>query len=141
MEAYRESKEADVPRAGGTFDIDSWEPETFDEREGATLARVHVTKTFHGDLEGTSTADLITAMAQVEGSAAYVGFERFIGSVHGRKGSFVLHHTATGSAGEQSLSWTILPDSGAGELLGIRGEGQISNDDGAHAFHLDYELG
>ncbi|MEU8269376.1 DUF3224 domain-containing protein [Sphaerisporangium sp. NPDC049002] len=77
---------------------------------------------------------------EVEGSAAYVGFERFTGGVHGRKGSFVLHHTATGSAGEQSLSWTILPDSGTGELLGIRGGGQIIPDDGEHFFHLDYEL-
>ncbi|WP_424536918.1 DUF3224 domain-containing protein [Sphaerisporangium viridialbum] len=130
-----------MPRANGDFDIDSWEPETFDEREGATLARVHVTKTFHGDLEGTSTTDIITAMAQVEDSAAYVGFERFTGSVQGRKGSFVLHHTASGSGGERSLSWTILPDSGTGELVGIHGGGQIVPEDGKHFFHLDYELG
>jgi hypothetical protein len=130
-----------VPRANGTFDIDSWEPQAIDERDGATLNRVHVTKTFHGDLEGTSTADILTAMAQVEGSAAYVGFERFTGGVHGRKGSFVLHHTARSYAGEQSLSWTVLPDSGTGELLGIQGGGQIVNDDGVHSFHLDYELG
>ncbi|WP_248966154.1 DUF3224 domain-containing protein [Sphaerisporangium perillae] len=128
-----------MPRANGTFDIDGWEPETLDEREGATLSRVHVTKTFKGDLEGNSTAELITAMAQVEGSAAYVGFERFTGALHGRKGTFVLHHTATGSGGEQSLSWTILPDSGTGELRGIRGEGQIINEDGAHSYILDYE--
>jgi hypothetical protein len=73
-----------VPRANGTFDIDSWEPQAIDERDGATLNRVHLTKTFHGDLEGTSTADILTVMAQVEGSAAYVGFERFTGGVHGR---------------------------------------------------------
>ncbi|WP_326829558.1 DUF3224 domain-containing protein [Streptosporangium sp. NBC_01810] len=63
------------------------------------------------------------------------------GTAHGRKGTFVLHHTATAHAGESALSWTILPDSGTGELLGIRGGGQIVNDDGAHSFHLDYELG
>ncbi|GGS98294.1 hypothetical protein GCM10010156_65620 [Planobispora rosea] len=130
-----------MPRATGTFTIDSWQPEPYDEREGATLTRVHLAKTFRGDLEGTSTTDIITATGQTESSAAYVGFERFIGTVHGRKGSFVLHHTATAHAEESFLSWTILPTSGTGELTGIRGGGQIVNDDGRHSFHLDYELG
>ncbi len=129
-----------MPRAGGTFTIDSWDSQPYDEAEGATLSRVHLTKTFDGDLLGTSTTDIITAVAQVEGSAAYAGFERFTGSVHGRKGTFVLHHTATADAGGSSLSWTILPDSGTGELSGIRGGGQIVNNDGAHSFWLDYEL-
>jgi Protein of unknown function (DUF3224) len=129
-----------VSRANGTFEIESWEPHTFDERQGATLSRVHLTKTFQGDLEGTSTTDILTAMAQVEGSAAYVGFERFTGSVQGRKGTFVLHHTATGSGGEQAMSWTILPDSGTGELVGIKGGGQIVVEDGVHSYYLDYEL-
>ncbi|MEU4405681.1 DUF3224 domain-containing protein [Streptosporangium sp. NPDC023963] len=130
-----------MPRATGTFTIDSWDPQPYDEAEGATLSRVHITKTFDGDLVGTSTTDIITAISQVETSAAYAGFERFTGIAHGRKGTFVLHHTATGHAGESALSWTILPDSGTGELSGIRGGGQIVNDDGAHSFHLDYELG
>ncbi|WP_214411357.1 DUF3224 domain-containing protein [Sphaerisporangium fuscum] len=130
-----------MPRANGTFDIDGWEPETYDEREGATLGRVHITKTFHGDLDGTSTTDIMTAMTQVEGSAAYVGFERFTGTLHGRKGTFVLHHTARGSRGEQSMNWMIVPDSGTGELHGIHGEGQIIVEGGAHSYYLDYEIG
>ncbi|GAA3414628.1 hypothetical protein GCM10018952_35900 [Streptosporangium vulgare] len=133
-------KGARMPRATGTFTIDSWDPQPYDEGEGATLSRVHITKTFDGDLAGTSTTDIITAIAQVETSAAYAGFERFTGTAHGRKGTFVLHHTATSHAGGSGLSWTILPESGTGELRGIRGGGQIVNEDGAHSFHLDYEL-
>ncbi|MEV4097601.1 DUF3224 domain-containing protein [Streptosporangium saharense] len=130
-----------MPRATGTFTLDSWEPETYDEAEGATLSRVHVTKTFAGDLVGTSTTDIITAVARVEDSAAYAGFERFTGTLHGRKGTFVLHHNATAYAGEAALTWDVLPDSGTGELAGIRGSGGIVNVDGAHSYHLDYELG
>ncbi|MEV7010385.1 DUF3224 domain-containing protein [Streptosporangium sp. NPDC051022] len=130
-----------MPHADGTFTVDSWDPRPYDEAEGATLSHVRLTKTFDGDLVGTATADIITVMTQVEGSAAYAGFERFTGTAHGREGTFVLHHTATSHAGESSLSWTILPGSGTGELSGIRGGGQIVNDDGAHSFHLDYELG
>ena len=129
-----------MPRAEGTFDIDKWDGESYDEREGATLGRAHIEKTFQGGLRGTSATDILTAMAQVEGSAAYVGFERFTGTVGERTGTFVLHHNASGSGGEQWMTWTIVPDSGTGELRGIRGEGQICATDGVHSYHLDYEL-
>lgn len=128
-------------RAVGTFAVDSWEEEAFDEREGAKLSRAHLTKTFQGDIEGTSTTDLLMAVAAVEGSAAYVGFERLIGRVHGRVGSFVLHHSATMSGGAGPATWSVVPDSGTGELSGLRGEGQIDVDaEGGHSFTFDYEI-
>ena len=126
--------------AVSTFVIDSWEATPFDEQEGATLTRTRVTKTFHGDIAGTSTAELLMAQTQ-EGSAAYVGFERISCSLHGRSGSFVLHHNATMTRDESSASWTVLPDSGTGELSGLRGEAQITQSpDGGHTFTLTYDL-
>ena len=44
--------------AMGTFEIESWEEEPYDEREGARLTRTRLTKTFHGDVEGESIAEL-----------------------------------------------------------------------------------
>jgi len=85
--------------ATGTFEIDGWDEKPYDEREGTRLTRTRVTKTFHGDIEGESTAELLMAYGAMEGSAAYVGFERIVGSVNGRKGSFVLHHNASGASG------------------------------------------
>ena len=129
--------------AAGTFEIDSWEEETYDENEGAKLTRTRLRKTFRGDVEGESTAELLMAYAAEEGSAAYVGFERVVGSVHGRHGSFVLRHTATSDAsrGEASAAWSVVPDSGTGELRGLRGEAFITNEpDGGHSFILDYDL-
>ncbi len=81
-------------RATGTFEIDSWDEEHHGEREGTRLARARVAKIFRGDVEGVSTTDLLLAYGAEEGSAAYVGFERVEGRVHGRPGSFALHHTA-----------------------------------------------
>src|SRR5215217_5576857 len=127
--------------ATGTFEIDGWDEKPYDEREGTRLTRTRVTKTFHGDIEGESTAELLMAYGAREGSAAYVGFERVVGSVNGRSGSFVLHHNASsaGSRGERSATRSVVPDSGTEELRGIKGEARISiGADGGHSFTLDY---
>ncbi len=129
-------------RAKGGFEIEDWEEEPYDEREGAKLARAHLTKTFHGDTEGESTTDLLLAYAQ-EGSAAYVGLERFVGRVHGRQGSFVLHHSASGDreTSEQVATVSVVPNSATGELRGLRGTAQIVvGPDGGHTFTLDYDF-
>ncbi len=127
-------------RATSTFEIDTWEAEPYDERDGVELSRTRVTKTFHGEIEGHSTAELLMVSA-LNGSAAYVGFERIEGRLHGRAGSFILHHSASSARGTQSASWTVVPDSGAGELHGMRGEGRITVEpDGGHTFILDYDL-
>lgn len=125
-------------RATGTFDIDTWDAIPFDEGEGATLTRTRVTKTFHGEIEGHSTAELLMASAP-EGSAAYVGFERIVARVGDRAGSFVLQHNATSARGAQSATWTVMPDSGTGELRGLRGTATITQEPGGvHTFTLDY---
>ena len=47
--------------AEGTFDIDRFDTqEAYDNRDGVTLARAHITKTFRGDLAGNSETDIIT---------------------------------------------------------------------------------
>lgn len=130
-------------RATGTFEIETWDEKPYDEQEGARLTRTYLTKTFRGDVEGGSTCEMLMAYAAEEGSGAYAGFERITGRVHGRAGSFVLHHSASsdGSRGERLGAWSVVPDSGTGELRGLRGEALISIDqDGGHSFTLDYEL-
>jgi len=124
-----------------TFDIDDGKQEPYDDTDGVQLARARVVKTFHGDIESTSTAELIMADGRVETSRAYVGIERVTGRLHGRAGGFVVQHSASGSVHGQSTSWTIVPDTGAGELTGLRGTAQtIIGPDGGHTFTLDYEL-
>ncbi|MBA3426195.1 MAG: DUF3224 domain-containing protein [Rubrobacteraceae bacterium] len=129
--------------AMSVFEIESWEEEMYDEREGANLARTRLAKTFRGDVAGESSAELLMAYGSEEGSAAYVGFERVVGSVHGRQGSFVLHHSARsdGPRGEQSSTLYVVPDSATGDLRGLRGEARISAEpDGGHTFTLDYDF-
>src|SRR5262245_13709207 len=128
-------------RATATFNVDTWDEQPYDEREGARLSRVRLTKTFRGDLEGVSSADLLMVGGQVETSRAYVGVERIDGRLHGRSGTFVLLHTAVGSRDRNSTAWTIVPDTGTGELQGLSGTATITIEaDGTHHLALDYEL-
>jgi hypothetical protein len=127
--------------ATATFDIDAWDETPWDDGVGAKLSRARVKKTFHGDIEGTSVAELLLAYAQDTGSRAYVGFERIVGTVNGRTGSFVMHHTATASGLGHAVSWSIVPDTGTGGLERILGEAQIvTMRGGGHSMTLDYEL-
>jgi Protein of unknown function (DUF3224) len=126
--------------ATSAFTITGWEPTTIDDRDGVSLTRTKVIKTFTGDLEGASVAELLMAGAPND-SAAYVGFERIEGKLNGRAGSFILHHNAVSARGEQSATWTIMTDSGTGELEDISGAAQIVIDaDGGHTLILDYDL-
>src|SRR5262249_21273141 len=129
-----------MSRAAGTFDFDRFDTDDpHDERDGVALARAHISKTFHGDLTGTSETDIITVHSSHP--AAYVGIERFDGALAGRKGGFVLQHNAGGKAGVPWMTWQIVESSGTGDLAGIRGEGQIIiGPDGEHSYTLDYEI-
>lgn len=128
-------------RATSTFEIIVWEPVEYQDQEGVKQTRTHVTKSFHGDLEGESTAELLIANAP-SGSAVYVGLEHIAGTLAGREGSFVLVHDASMSGDVQSLSLVIMRDSGTGGLRGIRGSGDIAiAPDGVHTFTLEYDLG
>jgi hypothetical protein len=129
--------------ASGTFDIDAWEAgKPYVELGGNKLSRVQVGKTFHGDLVGTSSTELIT-VESAAGPVAYVGIEHVQGILHGREGTFVLQHSAgsdDGTPGTQWLRWLIVPTSGTGELAGIRGSGKITVTDGGHDWTLEYTL-
>ena len=128
-------------RATASLEITSWDEQPYDERDGVKLSRTRVVKSFRGEIEGESTAELLMALAG-EDSAAYVGMERVSGRVNGRQGSFVYLHSATATGGSRSASWEVVAGSGTGELAGI--SGRIGIDilpDGGHVVTLDYELG
>lgn len=129
-----------MPRASATFVNTSYEEEPYDDREGTVLGRIHIARTFEGDLEGESSAELLTARTEV-GSATYLALDRVGGRLGGRSGSFVLAHHGTITAAGADNAASVVPDSGTGELAGLRGRGSISvADDGTHTLTLEYEF-
>lgn len=134
-------KESPMPtRAAGTFQVKLTPQGTPDSAEGVALGRMTLDKQFHGDLEGTATGEMLTAMTGTEGSAGYVAIERVSGVLHGRRGSFVLQHSGTMTRGAPQLSVTVVPDSGTGELAGLAGAMFITIADGKHSYVFDYTL-
>jgi len=127
-------------RATGPFDV-KMTPEAADtEGEGSALGRMAVVKTYHGDLKATARGTMLTAGTSVEGSAAYVAVERVTGTLHGRRGTFALQHMGTMTRGEPSLTITVVPDSGTGELAGLSGKLAIVIVGGKHSYELEYTL-
>lgn len=99
--------------ASGPFDV-RVTPQKPDSEvaQAADLGRMSIDKHYHGDLEGMSKGEMIAAQTEVKGSAGYVAMERVNGTLKGRKGSFVLQHSATMNRGVPELSITVVPDSG-----------------------------
>lgn len=138
----QEGRKMTIHHAKGWFEPTLTPQPPEDKAEGSTLARMSISKKFHGDLEATSEGHMLTALTDVKGSAGYVAIERVTGTLHGHSGSFVLQHMGILNRGAAHLTVTAVPDSGTGVLAGI----VISNfaikidPNGKHFYEFDYTL-
>jgi len=126
--------------AAGPFDV-KITPQPPEENVGdASVGRMALDKQFHGDLEAASKGQMLSTMGDVKGSAGYVAMERVSGTLRGRKGTFALQHTGTMTRGTPSLTITVVPDSGTGELVGLAGTMEIHIVEGKHSYDFSYTL-
>lgn len=126
--------------AKGTFSVQMKPDGEPSSADGVSLGRMLLSKTFEGDLAGTGEGQMLTAMTPVKGSAGYVAIERVTGTLNGKKGSFVFQHTGSMNRGEQSLSITVVPDSGTDEFAGISGVFRLTIEGGKHYYEFEYSL-
>ncbi len=126
--------------AAGPFDVKLTPQPPAEKTDEAVLGRMIIDKQFHGDLSATSRGQMLAAGTEVKGSAGYVAIERVTGKLNGREGSFHLQHSGTMNRGAPSLSVTVVPDSGTGELVGLSGSMKIDIADGKHSYEFDYTL-
>ena len=127
--------------ATARFTIKSWNEQPYSEGEGLPrLTRASVTKTFTGDLEGEGRVEYLM-MYRSDGSAAFVGLERIVGSLGGKAGSFVLQRVGAFESGLAKESYSIVTGSATGELRGLQGGGSSTLGHGTeYPFTLDYEF-
>lgn len=117
------------------FEITGWEERDLVEGD-VRVYRTDVTKSFSGDIEGTSEGWLVMNTIS-ERPAAYVGLELFDVSIGDLRGTFVLKHDAVTTEDGPEAEWTVVPGSGTGDLSDIAGTAEIErHDDGSHTLTL-----
>jgi hypothetical protein len=127
-------------RATGPFDVTLAPLATAHAGENPSLGRMSIEKEYHGNLAAIGTGEMLTASTDVQGSAGYVAMERVVGTLDGRRGSFVLQHSATMTRGAPRMSITVVPDSGTEELAGLTGTMLVIIADGRHSYDFDYSF-
>ena len=127
--------------AKATFEIKGWEENPYAELDaGGKLTRASVTQGFTGDLEGDGSVEWLMCYRE-DDTAAFVGLQRFAGTVGGRSGSFVMQTLGTFDGKQAAGSLEVVEGSGAGELKGITGGGSFAAPPGSTAdVELDYDL-
>lgn len=126
--------------ATGAFEVKINPLEPFNKDACATLGRMSIEKTFKGDLDAAGKGEMLTGGDPKSGSAGYVAMEQVTGKLQGKRGTFLLQHTGSMNRGEQSLSITVVPESGTGELTGISGTLTIRIEAGRHFYEFEYTL-
>lgn len=127
-----------MKRVSGSFEV-RMTPRAADGAD-AFPARMSLDKHYHGDLEATATGEMLAHTTEVPGSAGYVAIERVSGTLHGRRGTFVLQHGGLMARGAPQLTIEVVPDSGTGELAGLEGSMGIRIEGGAHFYDFEYAL-
>jgi len=127
-------------RATGSFELTSWNEETYFEAEGRKMTLATVTQSFSGDITGDGAVRWLMAYRD-DGTARFVGMQRVDGTLDGRSGSFVLE--TEGDFDGRMARWTatVMPGSGADELAGLEGAGTFGAEHGPSAtYEIDYQL-
>jgi hypothetical protein len=123
-----------------TFGIDTWDEQPIDVRDAtSTMTRVIATKTYEGDISGTSFTEWVMSYAS-NGTATFVGLERIVGVIGERAGTVVLQHVGTFADGAATAELTVAPGAASGELEHVTGTGSFTADPaGSVALQLTYE--
>ena len=127
-------------KATGSFQLSSWNEETYDEGKAGTMTVAAVTQTFSGDIAGDGAVRWLMAY-RADGTARFVGMQQVHGSLGGRHGSFVLE--TAGDFDGQMARWkaTVIPGSGTEELTGLEGAGSFGAAHGPEAtYEIEYQL-
>jgi hypothetical protein len=126
----------------GTFEVTSWNEEPADGLEQAgKVTRAKIGQRFAGGVTAETVFDTVMAYRE-DGTADFLGYQRIVGRVGGREGSFVLRSIGTFDGKEARAATSVVPDSGKGDLAGLRGSGtSVAPIGPSGTYTLDYDLG
>jgi hypothetical protein len=129
-----------MAKATGSFQLSSWNEETYDDDQANKMTLATVEQKSSGDIEGDGSVRWLMAY-RADGTARFVGLQKVDGTLAGRRGSFVLETMGDFDGRMARWSVTVIPGSGTDELSGLDGSGSFGAGHGPEAtYEIDYEL-
>lgn len=130
-------------QAAGKFTISGWNEQPYadeDSGDAVKMTQADVTMTFEGDIEGNGRVLYIMAYLS-DKAASFVGMQRVVGRLGDKSGSFMLQTQGTYGENMAQATWSVVPGSGTGELVGLRGEGGYTAPEGGNVdWTLTYDF-
>jgi hypothetical protein len=127
-------------KALASLQIKAWDEKPIHEVAGLPkLTRASVTAVYSGDLVGESQVEYLM-MYREDGSAVYVGLERFVGMIGSKSGSLTLQHNGVFEGGMAKGTSQVIAGSSTGELSGLQGTASFVSTSNSTALELDYVL-
>ncbi|MFZ1731393.1 MAG: DUF3224 domain-containing protein [Bacteroidota bacterium] len=130
-------------KISGTFKTQDFTPGALapspDIRTGLPTGVATMEKRYSGQIEGRSATLFTAAFDPTSGKGAYCAMESFEGALNGKHGTFnFIHSAATSGKDRTDEFFSIVKDSGTGELRDIAGGGGMRIDpDGTHHIWFD----
>lgn len=124
----------------GTFEVSMTPADPEVTEAGLGLSSYTLSKTFSGGLEGKGVGQMLTGGPSESTTGTYVALERFVGTLDGKQGAFLLAHRGDMAGDDYTLSIAVVPNSGTGELAGIAGDFKLTVEGGVHHYDLAYTL-
>jgi hypothetical protein len=134
-------------KAAATFSPTAWDEKSYGDLPKPTrMTKASVEFSFKGQMEGQGHTEYVMFYKETDekdphkSSAVYVGLTRFVGSVNGKSGSFVMEERGTFEGGAAKSTSTIVAGSGTGDLKDIAGSGYGISTQKSSELNLEYAL-
>lgn len=129
----------------GHFAYANWEERTLGSTEASPkLTYASVTNSFSGGIEAADTTCAYTIVYVTQKTGTFTGMEALAGRLDGRQGTFVIEERGTFDPdGTVHCTFDVVPETGTGDLTGLRGTGSFTYTAGASSvpYTFTYDLG
>ena len=134
-------------KAKGIFAVKSWEEKAYEQISSEMkMSKASVEYAVIGEINGKALVEYlmfykyVDATDQHKSSAMYIGLMRFVGSVQGKEGSFVIEDHGTFENGVASSTLHVVEGSGMEALKGMEGTGRYGANQTEIQIELEYNL-
>jgi hypothetical protein len=103
------------------FTLAGFDEKPYHEADGVKLTKARFDKKYRGDIEGIGIAESLMVY-RPDGTASFVGLERFEGTIRGKRGSIVIQSEGEYRGGIVDSRGHVVKGAGTGDLGKVTGE-------------------